>query len=231
MRWTYREFGDRVARIVAVLKGLGLRSGSSLALLSPNRADVWAIMSATLVMGMRYTPLHPLSAEEDQAFIVDDAEADILIGRQDLCAAVSPSRARADTETSDGDRRGPMAFRISSRPMKARFAPLVDEWRREAISAGLAYTGGTTGRSGGAKMTHRSMVTAVLSVYSDGSGRPTSAIWRRRRSATPRPSSLAYNDGGALLLPDAGLPAGAIVPSSRRSASTSSCWSRPRSMC
>ena len=35
----------------------------------------------------RYTPLHPLSAEDDQAYIIENAEADILIvvAGRDLC--------------------------------------------------------------------------------------------------------------------------------------------------
>ena len=37
------------------------------------------MVTAAAVMGLRYTPLHPLAAEDDHAFIVDDAEADALI--------------------------------------------------------------------------------------------------------------------------------------------------------
>lgn len=169
VRWTYREFGDRVARIIAVLKGLGLRSGSSLALLSPNRADVWAIMSATLVMGMRYTPLHPLSAEEDQAFIVDDAEADILIVDGKTFAQRGLAiKARVPTLKhlmAIGEADGiPDIVKAYEGAVPA---PLVDESGGGGDIGWLAYTGGTTGRSKGVKMTHRSMVTAVLSVYSD----------------------------------------------------------------
>jgi fatty-acyl-CoA synthase len=36
-------------------------------------------MCAALIMGIRYTPLHPLAAEDDHAFIIEDAEIDALI--------------------------------------------------------------------------------------------------------------------------------------------------------
>ncbi|MFX5743323.1 AMP-binding protein, partial [Acinetobacter baumannii] len=60
-------------------KAMGLKKGDALSILAGNRAESWAAMCAGLVMGMRYTPLHPLAAEDDQAFIVEDAEIDLLI--------------------------------------------------------------------------------------------------------------------------------------------------------
>lgn len=167
-RWTYRQLGDRIARNISVLKGLGLQRGDSLSLLSPNRADVWAIMSAALIMGMRYTPLHPMSAEEDQAFIVEDAGTSILI--------------------VDGETFAQRGLAIKARVPQLKYlmaigpagdipdivnacegvapAPLINESGGGDV-AWLAYTGGTTGRSKGVKMLHRAMVTAVLSIYSD----------------------------------------------------------------
>ena len=78
-RWTYRELGDAAARLIAVFRALGLRKGDGVALLATNRVETWAVVTAAAVMGLRYTPLHPLAAEDDQAFIVDDAEAAALI--------------------------------------------------------------------------------------------------------------------------------------------------------
>ena len=78
-RWTYRELGDAAARMIAVFRALGLRKGDGVALLATNRVETWAVVTAAAVMGLRYTPLHPLAAEDDHAFIVDDAEALALI--------------------------------------------------------------------------------------------------------------------------------------------------------
>ncbi len=78
-RWTYRELGDAAARLVALLRTLGLEKGDGVALLATNRVETWAVVTAAATMGLRYTPLHPLAAEDDQAFIVDDAEAVVLI--------------------------------------------------------------------------------------------------------------------------------------------------------
>src|SRR5271154_2118425 len=78
-RWTYRELGQAAGGVVALFRSLGLKRGDGVSLLAPNRVETWAVVTAAAVMGLRYTPLHPLAAEDDQAFIVEDAEAAVLI--------------------------------------------------------------------------------------------------------------------------------------------------------
>ena len=60
--WTYAQLGEAIGRYIAVFKGMGLARGQALSILASNRAESWAAMCAGLVMGMRYTPLHPLAA-------------------------------------------------------------------------------------------------------------------------------------------------------------------------
>ena len=79
VRWSYREFGDTVSRFIGLFRSLGLKKGSALSVLASNRAESWAAICAALVMGVRYTPLHPMAAEDDHAFIIEDAEIDLLI--------------------------------------------------------------------------------------------------------------------------------------------------------
>lgn len=79
VRWTYREFGETVGRFISLFRALGLKKGSALSILASNRAESWAAICAALVMGVRYTPLHPMAAEDDHAFIIEDAEIDLLI--------------------------------------------------------------------------------------------------------------------------------------------------------
>mgnify|MGYP001960095587 CR=1 FL=1 len=79
VRWTYRELGDTIGRFISLFRSLGLKKGSALSILASNRAESWAAICAALVMGVRYTPLHPMAAEDDHAFIIEDAEIDLLI--------------------------------------------------------------------------------------------------------------------------------------------------------
>jgi fatty-acyl-CoA synthase len=168
IHWTYAELGEATGRTIAVFKALGLKRGDALAILATNRADVLALMLAANLMGMRYTPLHPLAAEDDHAFIVDDARIDILV------AEPHPYGARA------------MAIRARVPSLKHVFAlgpmdglpdlyalaeaatpgPLRDESVPTDLSA-LVYTGGTTGRPKGVMHTHRSIQFATLLMAAD----------------------------------------------------------------
>jgi len=78
-RWSYRDLGEAAGRLIALFRELGLKKGDGVAILSSNRVETWAVVTAAALMGVRYTPLHPLAAEDDQAFIVDDADIDALI--------------------------------------------------------------------------------------------------------------------------------------------------------
>lgn len=168
VRWSYRVFGEQVARFIAVYRALGLKRGNALSILASNRAESWAAICATLVMGLRYTPLHPMAAEDDHAFIVDDAEIDVLIvegakfGPRGL--AIKARVPKLKHLVSFGPMDG--APDILPEVAKATPAPLVDESRSREL-AFLAYTGGTTGRSKGVMLSHRALVTMTLILFSD----------------------------------------------------------------
>jgi fatty-acyl-CoA synthase len=82
---TYREFGRRVACVVEALAGLGIGRGDGIAQLSANRIDAFVVNAAASTAGIRYTPLHPLGAEDDQAYIIEDAEVAALIVDAPTC--------------------------------------------------------------------------------------------------------------------------------------------------
>ena len=166
--WTYRELGEAMARFIAAFKAAGLKKGDALSILSGNRAESWAAMCAGLIMGLRYTPLHPMAAEDDHAFIIEDAEIDVLIVDGEKFAA----RGRAIKERvpslkhlmSFGPAEG--AHDILAAAAAATPAPLKDEGAAGDV-AWLAYTGGTTGRSKGVMLSHRAILTMTLLLYAD----------------------------------------------------------------
>ncbi|MCG6207143.1 AMP-binding protein [Rhodopseudomonas sp. HC1] len=167
-RWSYREFGDAVGRFITLFRAVGLTKGSALSILSSNRAESWAAISAATVMGLRYTPLHPMAAEDDHAFIIEDAEIDALIVESGKFAA----RGLAIRARVPGLKQllsfGPVE---GARDLLDGFAsvepaPLVDESVTSDI-AWLAYTGGTTGRSKGVMIPHRALSTMAALLYAD----------------------------------------------------------------
>jgi fatty-acyl-CoA synthase len=168
VRWSYRDFGDVVARFISLFRSLGLRRGDALSILSGNRAESWAAISAAAVMGLRYTPLHPMAAEDDHAFILEDAEISALIVEAGKFAARGLSlRSRVpglkhllSFGALDGARD------LLAELPNATPAPLVDESSTGDI-CWLAYTGGTTGRSKGVMLPHRVLVAMSLAIYAD----------------------------------------------------------------
>jgi fatty-acyl-CoA synthase len=168
IRWSYREFGEAVGRFVSLFRTIGLEKGSAVSILSGNRAESWAAISAAMVMGLRYTPLHPMAAEDDHAFICADAEIDALIVEAGkfaprglaIQARVPGLKQLLSFGAVDGARD------LLAELPHAVPAPLVDEGATDAI-AWLAYTGGTTGRSKGVMIPHRSLITMAVLLYAD----------------------------------------------------------------
>jgi fatty-acyl-CoA synthase len=168
IRWNYRQFGDAVGRFISLFRTVGLGKGDALSILSSNRAESWAAISAAMVMGLRYTPLHPMAAEDDHAFICEDAEIDALIVEAGkftprglaIRARVPGLKHLLSFGAMDGARD------LLAELPGAAAAPLVDESATSDI-AWLAYTGGTTGRSKGVMIPHRSLITMTLVLYAD----------------------------------------------------------------
>jgi fatty-acyl-CoA synthase len=168
VRWSYRQFGEAVGRFIGLLRSVGLKQGDAVSILSGNRAESWAAISAAMLMGLRYTPLHPLAAEDDHAFIIEDAEIDALIVEAGKFAVRGLAiRARVpglkhllSFGAVDGAR--DLLAELSG----AVPAPLKDESMSSDI-AWLAYTGGTTGRSKGVMIPHRALIAMTLVVYAD----------------------------------------------------------------
>ncbi len=167
-RWTYAELADNTARLIALFRSMGLGKGSAVSVLSSNRVESWVVMCAAVVMGMRYTPLHPMAAEDDHAFIVEDAEIDALVVEAGKFAA----RGQAIRGRVPGLRHL-LSFGAveGARDILAELpniapAPLVDESESHEIGW-LAYTGGTTGRSKGVMIPHRSIAAMSALIGAD----------------------------------------------------------------
>lgn len=161
-RWSYREFGDVVGRVISVYRAHGLRAGQGVAVLSSNRVHAWAAICAATIMGMRYTPLHPMAAEEEQAFVVEDSEASALVVDADSFpergAALRGRLPNLPTLFSLGSMEN--AVDLCQAAAAVDPAPLIDASSPDSL-AWLMYTGGTTGRSKGVMLPHRVMATVA----------------------------------------------------------------------
>jgi fatty-acyl-CoA synthase len=158
---TAGEVRDEISRFAQAFAARGITKGTPVAVLSMNRPEVLYAMGANMVTGCRSTPLHPMGAVDDQAYVLADAGTEVLIFDPSLFA----DRARALQEKVPGLRHllalGPTMVGDDLPAEAAAFEPkpLTPPPARPDEVSGIAYSGGTTGRPKGIQSTYRSAAT------------------------------------------------------------------------
>jgi fatty-acyl-CoA synthase len=154
---TGREVADQVSCYAQAYAAQGIGRGSAVSMLSPNRPEVLFTLGANMVTGCRATPLHPLGSVDDHAYVVDDAEIETLVFDPAFA-----ERAQELQQRCPGLKRllslGPCDAGDDLLALAAKFTPeplQAPDVNAEDI-AGLAYTGGTTGKPKGVMGTYRS---------------------------------------------------------------------------
>ena len=166
--WSYADLGDAIARAVAVFKTLGLVRGDGVAMAVGNRIEQVACLYAAMLLGLRYTALHLLAAQDSHLFILNDAEVAALIfdpaALGDRASAYQQRTACLTHMLSLGESSAGcdmLALMAAATP-----AALKDEANAADI-AHLMYTSGTTGVPKGVMLPHRTLITAALHQAAD----------------------------------------------------------------
>lgn len=177
---SYQELSDRVRRLAAGLRDLGLEEGDRVAVLLHNGVELIETIQAVLCAGLCVVPINVRSHPMEVAYLLEDSGAAALVhdaelGGEAACAAVAQSAGRggnrgmrrvvvgADGESGalDGGALGYEAFleAAPALPAPVEVAPDAVAW--------LFYTSGTTGRPKGAMWLHRTMVVTVIGYLAD----------------------------------------------------------------
>lgn len=160
-RYTYADLQSRVNRLVRFLKSLGVGRGDAVALLSANRPEVIVATQAAQVLGLRYTPLHPMGSEEDHVFILEDAEIDVLIVDERVYAERGAAlKARATLKALLSFGASDFGIDMTAGTAGQDDGPVAIEARPEDI-CNLGYTGGTTGKPKGVVYRHRTVTSMI----------------------------------------------------------------------
>jgi len=160
---TGREVAAQMSCYAQAYAAQGLTKGSPVAILSPNRPEVLFTLGANMVTGCRASALHPLGSVDDHAYVIEDAELETLV--------FDPSFAERAQQLQERCPRlkrllslGPCAVGEDLLALAGTFSPqpLVAPNVGAEDVAGLAYTGGTTGKPKGVMGTYRSGATMTM---------------------------------------------------------------------
>lgn len=157
---SYEALARHSARIARLFAARGLARQDVVAFLVGNRAEAVAAIIAAQLAGLKAVSLHPMAAQADHAFVLEDAAVQALVvdnARFAERARALAASTRVQVLPLDDGEFGPGLVRAA-----AGFddAPVVPGDDPTEISK-LSYTGGTTGRSKGILHTHRTSVTML----------------------------------------------------------------------
>jgi fatty-acyl-CoA synthase len=160
---TYRDLGSQIAKAISLFKELGLQPGDAVAQLSGNRPDVFVIIAAAYIHGLRSVTLHASAGITDHVHVLADCSPKLFVGekyyaeRVHVLQAQSPQIPRWYSHDADDSIAGfwSAAALCPAEPLQARTSS-------EDIIR-LAYTGGTTGRAKGVMLSDRALMTNTLS--------------------------------------------------------------------
>ena len=158
-RLTRHEMVDRVGRLAAALRNLGMQDNDRVCMLAPNGQQYIEFYFGVLWGGGIVVPVNSRFALAEMIEQVRDAEPVVLIADttfvdvgEELAKRVRSIKALIITGKADISGRGVQFVNYEDALRAAK--PRPDAMRTENDTACLFYTGGTTGRSKGVMLSH-----------------------------------------------------------------------------
>ncbi|ATY12056.1 fatty-acid--CoA ligase [Amycolatopsis sp. AA4] len=161
---THAESADRIARLAAAFRGLGLRDGDRAAILSANSDRFHESAAATLWAGGVVVPVNCRWSVAEIAESLAEVDARILVADDafaGLAGAIRAGHGRLAHVVHSGDGPTPEG-QHAFEELVAGHEPIEDARRGGDQLAGVFFTGGTTGRSKGVMLSHGNLLTSAM---------------------------------------------------------------------
>ncbi len=164
-RLTYRQFNERINRLANALVGMGSRKGDRIAIICHNSNHFAEAFFAIAKIGAVSTNLNWRLSPKELAFLVNDAQSDIIFFSKRFSHLYEPMKQELKKKVRfiaiDGALDGAS---IDYEQLLGRYPieePRVKIDERDAFLQ--LYTSGTTGRPKGVMLTHKNMMANAFS--------------------------------------------------------------------
>jgi fatty-acyl-CoA synthase len=156
---TYGQTLDRVRRLAGGMRDLGLREGDVVAILAHNSTAFIEVLFATNHLGAVAMPINWRLSAAEVAFILDDAEAAMIVADEALAATAVPAVEHATVRPPLVSLEGDVGGGWSRLDDVADHEPLVVGVARHGDDLHrLMYTSGTTSHPKGVMISHANLL-------------------------------------------------------------------------
>ncbi|WP_010530143.1 long-chain-fatty-acid--CoA ligase [Lentibacillus jeotgali] len=162
--YTYKQLEQLIRNVAGSLRNLGINKGDRVALMLPNCPQYPISYYATLMCGAVVVQVNPMYKSSELLHVLNDSEARVLIALDKLLPVVEEVINATEVEvTLPVSFENDCKFNEYMKNQKYKVPEVSIEPKKDV--AILQYTGGTTGRSKGAMLTHYNLVANTLQSY------------------------------------------------------------------
>ncbi|QHS22438.1 long-chain fatty acid--CoA ligase [Virgibacillus sp. MSP4-1] len=159
--YTYEQLGDSIQTMAAALYNMGISKGDRVALMLPNCPQYPISYYAALTCGAIIVQINPMYKSSELLHVLNDTETEAIIALDQTISLIEAIKDKTSLKTIvDVSFENDCKFN-SLLENKGLPVPDIPIEPKEDIAV-LQYTGGTTGRSKGAMLTHYNLVANTL---------------------------------------------------------------------